>query len=318
MTDHSTTALGDMLRQLADDLSTHENLKQRVVELEQLLAERPEAQEEAQQEVSLIEAVLATRSAIAPLSKPLSERVELLGAALDAATTRASELEADKGAWKASEVTLAKQRDTAEKDNHHLYAFIQNLHFLVGTKAGDNLEDLRKKIEELKNETVKLKQRVHELEAVVELHEKTEAEISKLQGRIKELEAIETGLRADKYDRGVENNELKKLLEKTEAQENASLSEENIAATTRASELEAETVNLRKKIEELEAETVNVAMHHRAAELYAKFLTDKNAVQVYLQGTLHDTIATLSKRVDVTEARIDRLLEGMAAFKDVD
>ena len=297
MTDHSTTALGDMLRQLADDLSTHENLKQRVVELEQLLAERPEAQEEAQQEVSLIEAVLATRSAIAPLSKPLSERVELLGAALDAATTRASELEADKGAWKASEVTLAKQRDTAEKDNHHLYAFIQNLHFLVGTKAGDNLEDLRKKIEELKNETVKLKQRVHELEAVVELHEKTEAEISKLQGRIKELEAIETGLRADKYDRGVENNELKKLLEKTEAQENASL---------------------RKKIEELEAETVNVAMHHRAAELYAKFLTDKNAVQVYLQGTLHDTIATLSKRVDVTEARIDRLLEGMAAFKDVD
>ena len=91
--------------------------------------------------------------------------------------------------------------------------------------------------------------------------------------------------------------ELKKLLEKTEAQENASL---------------------RKKIEELEAETVNVAMHHRAAELYAKFLTDKNAVQVYLQGTLHDTIATLSKRVDVTEARIDRLLEGMAAFKDVD
>ena len=297
MTDHSTTALGDMLRQLADDLSTHENLKQRVVELEQLLAERPEAQEEAQQEVSLIEAVLATRSAIAPLSKPLSERVELLGAALDAATTRASELEADKGAWKAREVTLAKQRDTAEKDNHHLYAFIQNLHFLVGTKAGDNLEDLRKKIEELKNETVKLKQRVHELEAVVELHEKTEAEISKLQGRIKELEAIETGLRADKYDRGVENNELKKLLEKTEAQENASL---------------------RKKIEELEAETVNVAMHHRAAELYAKFLTDKNAVQVYLQGTLHDTIATLSKRVDVTEARIDRLLEGMAAFKDVD
>lgn len=159
MTDHSTTALGDMLRQLADDLSTHENLKQRVVELEQLLAERPEAQEEAQQEVSLIEAVLATRSAIAPLSKPLSERVELLGAALD-------------------------------------------------------------------------------------------------------------------------------------------------AATTRASELEAETVNLRKKIEELEAETVNVAMHHRAAELYAKLL--------------HDTIATLSKRVDVTEARIDRLLEGMAAFKDVD